>query len=178
MKPGVCDLCLYFDVLQFFLLQFIAANDFSSLIGWGLSIKLNHCTTKIIASDENGMDGEADSVINENHHELWLGKLFLVLCEHELHKIDLRHNFIEFISWSEHLEVGGYIKWFRTRPIQFSSTWMHHFCNMKGILPLLGTQKVFKWTFHAFCFNLSATQLEQMHCNNVSYPTRQKWALK
>ena len=81
-------------------------------------------------------------------------KMFLVLCEHELHKIDLRHNFIEFISWSEHLEVGGYIKWFRTRPIQSSSTWMHHFCNMKGILPLLGTQKVFKWTFHAFCFNL------------------------
>ena len=59
MKPGACDLCLYFDVLQFFLLQFIAANDFSSLIGWGLSIKLIHCTTKIIASDENGMDGEA-----------------------------------------------------------------------------------------------------------------------
>ena len=54
MKPGACDLCLYFDVLRFFHLKIIAANDFSSLIGWGLSIKL--IATNIIASDENGME--------------------------------------------------------------------------------------------------------------------------
>ena len=76
MKPGACDLCLYFDVLQFFLLQFIAANYCFSLVGWGLSIKL--IATKIIASDENGMDGEADSVISGNHHELWLANCSLV----------------------------------------------------------------------------------------------------
>ena len=95
-------------------------------------------------------------------------------------------NFIQFISWFEHLEVRAYIKWYRTRPIQLRSSIQGDASfsisatgNLKVILHLFEIQTVFPHVdlmlFVPICrgHNWNKCTVATFH-----FTTQQKWALK